>query len=65
MKRIAQVVLCSALTLGTQAKSRDLESQNKKQIARWDDLFKLEEDAMIIDTIIEEKLTEEESYQNE
>lgn len=64
MKRIAQVALCSTFTLGTLAKSRDLQVQNIKQPASGDDLFKLEEDALIINTIIEDKYTEKESYTN-
>ena len=64
MKRIAQVALCSTFTLGTLAKSRYLEVQNIKQPASGDDLFKLEEDAMIIDTIIKDKYTERDSYKN-
>lgn len=42
------------MTLGALTKSRDLESTtqtHKDQPASGDDLFQLEEDAMIIDTI--------------
>lgn len=42
MKRIAQLALCSAVTLGALARSRDLESTTqtyKDQLASGDDLF--------------------------
>ena len=61
MKRIAQLALCSAVTLGALARSRDLESTTqayKDQLASGDDLFQLEEDAMIIDTIPVESVEE-------